>query len=105
MRIDEFDYALPSEFIAQEGVEPRDAAKLMVLPLQGGVEHRRVRDLPSLLEEGDVLVVNESRVLPARVRARKVTGGRAALLFLGRRDGDGWECLVGGLRGRGGRRR
>ena len=96
MRLDEFDYDLPREFIAQEGVEPRDAARLMVLPAGGDVEHRRVRDLPSLLDEGDVLVVNESRVLPARVRARKVTGGRAELLFLGRVDGGGWESLVGG---------
>ena len=96
MRLDEFDYDLPREFIAQEGVEPRDNARLMVLPAGGGVEHMRVHDLPSLLDEGDVLVVNESRVLPARVRARKVTGGRAELLFLGRVDGAGWECLAGG---------
>jgi queuine tRNA-ribosyltransferase len=53
-------------------------------------------DLPGLLGDGDVLVVNESRVLRARVRARKVTGGRAELLFLGQVEGGGWECLVGG---------
>ncbi len=98
MRLDDFDYHLPREMIAQEGVEPRDSARLMVLEREGDIYHRRMADLPSLLERGDVMVVNESRVLAARVPARKVTGGRAELVFL--EDlGDGrWDALVGGGR-------
>jgi len=95
--LSDYDYDLPQSFIAQEGVEPREAARLMVLGARGGVDHRHVRDLPRLLGRGDVLVLNESRVLPARVRCRKPTGGRVELLFLGMGDGSGVvECLVGG---------
>ena len=98
MRLDEFDYHLPREMIAQEGVEPRDAARLMLLPQGGGLEHLHMRDLPSVLERGDLLVVNESRVLAARVMARKPTGGRAELLFLEPLGDGAWDCLVGGAR-------
>ena len=98
MRIEEFDYHLPKEMIAQEGAEPRESARLMVMGSDGGLEHMRMHDLPSILERGDVLVVNESRVLAARVRAHKPTGGRAELVFL-EPLGDGrWDCLVGGGR-------
>lgn len=98
MRIDEFDYHLPKEMIAHEGAEPRESARLMVMGSDGGLEHMRMHDLPLVLERGDVLVVNESRVLAARVRARKPTGGRAELVFL-EPLGDGrWDCLVGGGR-------
>jgi len=98
VRLDEFDYQLPRGMIAQEGVEPRDAARLMVLREGGGMEHLHVRDLPSVLERGDLLVVNESRVIAARVMARKPTGGRAELLFLGPLGDGAWDCLVGGAR-------
>ncbi len=98
VRLDDFDYELPRELIAQEGIEPRDAARLMVLGPDGGSEHLRMRDLPSQFGRGDVLVVNESRVLPARVRARKATGGRVELVFLEPLDGGRWDCLVGGGR-------
>jgi len=98
VRIEEFDYDLPKEFIAQEGVEPRNSAKLMVLGPGGGVHHRTMGDLPKVLDRGDVLVANESRVLPARVRARKTTGGKVELLFLEPLDGERWDCLVGGGR-------
>jgi S-adenosylmethionine:tRNA ribosyltransferase-isomerase len=98
VRIEDFDYHLPREMIAQEGAEPRDSARLMVLREGGGTDHRVMRDLPSLLERGDVLVANESRVLAARVPARKPTGGRAEVVFL--EDlGDGrWDAIVGGGR-------
>lgn len=104
MRLSEFDYDLPREMIAQEGAEPRDSARLMVMGEDGGLDHRRMSDLPALLGKGDVLVVNESRVLAARVAARKATGGRAELVFL--EDlGDGrWDALVGGGRIREGAR-
>ncbi len=98
MRLDDFDYHLPKEMIAQEGAEPRDSARLMVLGEEGGNSHLRMRDLPSLLERGDVLVVNESRVLAARVRARKPTGGRAEVVFLEPLDEGRWDALVGGAR-------
>jgi len=104
VRLDEFDYQLPREMIAQEGVEPRDAARLMVLASDGGREHLRMRDLPSVLGRGDLLVVNESRVLAARVRGRKPTGGRAELLFLEPLDDGRWDALVGGSRLREGSR-
>jgi S-adenosylmethionine:tRNA ribosyltransferase-isomerase len=98
VRLDDFDYDLPKEMIAQEGVEPRDAARLMVMAANGDLEHRRMRELPSVLERGDMMVVNESRVLAARVPAQKPTGGRAELVFLEPLDDGGWDCLVGGGR-------
>jgi S-adenosylmethionine:tRNA ribosyltransferase-isomerase len=98
VRLDDFDYHLPKEMIAQEGAEPRDSARLMVMAEGGGVEHLSMRDLPSVLERGDILVVNESRVIAARVRARKPTGGRAELVFLEQMDDGRWDCLVGGGR-------
>jgi len=94
--ISDYDYELPRSFIAQEGVEPRDAARLLVLPREGAVGHRTFFDLPALLGRGDVLVLNESRVLPARVMCRKPTGGKVELLFLGPGEGEEAECLVGG---------
>jgi S-adenosylmethionine:tRNA ribosyltransferase-isomerase len=98
VRIDDFDYDLPREFIAQEGIEPRDAARLLVMRKDGSREHLRMRDLPSLLGGGDLLVVNESRVIKARLRARKPTGGRAELVFLEDLGEGRWDCLVGGAR-------
>jgi S-adenosylmethionine:tRNA ribosyltransferase-isomerase len=92
----DYDYELPSSFIAQEGVEPREAARLMVLRESDAPDHRHVCDLPSLLRSGDLLVVNESRVLPARVIGHKPTGGRVELLFLGPGDEREAECLAGG---------
>lgn len=93
-----FDYELPSGRIAQVPIEPRDAARLLV---DGGPgadpEHRHVRDLPSLLDPGDLVVVNDTRVLPARLALRRTTGGAAEVLLLERRGpdpADGWLALV-----------
>lgn len=81
MRTGEVDYALPPEAVAQEPVEPRHDARLLV---DGGnddeVQHRRVRDLPLLLRPGDTVVVNDTRVAPARLHLRKPTGGRVEVL-------------------------
>lgn len=96
MRMADFDYELPPEAIAQEPVEPRDASRLLVLHRdQGRLEHRIFRELPQYLRAGDVLVVNESRVRPARLVGEKEgTGGVVELLLL-RPDPDGvWECLA-----------
>ena len=99
MRTERFDYELPEELIAQEPVEPRDASRLMVVDRRTGeIVHRRFRDLPDILRPGDVLVANDSRVIPARLFARKQTGGRVEILLLVRRDEVTWEALVRGRR-------
>jgi S-adenosylmethionine:tRNA ribosyltransferase-isomerase len=97
MRIEDLDYALPPELIAQEPAAERAAARLLVLDRTGeGLSHRTVSDLPSLLRPGDLVVLNDARVIPARVYARRPTGGRLELLFLEEtRDGE-WEALVRG---------
>lgn len=90
--MDLFDYELPAAAIAQEPAEPRDAARLLV---DGDPpQHRTVAELPDLLGEGDVLVVNDSRVLPARLHLRKPTGAAVEVLLLEPVDGDRWEALV-----------
>lgn len=92
-----FDYELPAQAIAQTPVEPRDAARLLVATdPDGQVTHRRVSDLPELLDEGDVVVVNETRVLPARLLLTKETGGAVEVLLLEPQvdDSGGWEALV-----------
>lgn len=95
MRLEDFAYDLPEELIAQHPASPRDASRLLVaLDPDGAVEHRRTRDLPSFLEPGDVLVLNDTRVLPGRVRFTRSTGGSGELLLLEPREGDTWEALV-----------
>ncbi len=83
LRMDEFDYELPPSSIAHVPAEPRDSARLLVDPGPcRAPEHRHVTDLPSLLGPGDLLVVNETRVMPARLPLRKRTGGAAEVLLL-----------------------
>src|SRR5262245_60147577 len=96
MRLEDFDYELPEARIAQVPLEPRDSARLLVDRGSAPPEHRRVADLPALLRPGDVVVVNESRVLPARLRLRRSSGGAAEVLLLeptnaGRTT---WEALI-----------
>lgn len=94
MRLSDFDYALPPERIAQTPIEPRDAARLLVLDrATRKIQHRQVRDLPDLLAPGDLLVANRSRVLPARVLGTLRGGGRAELLLLRRLEPTRWEVL------------
>ncbi len=94
MRLEDLDYDLPPERIAQQPIEPRDAARLLVDRGAAPPAHLHVRDLPSLLRPGDLLVVNETRVLPARLRLRRASGGRVEVLLLEPVDGDTWEALV-----------
>jgi S-adenosylmethionine:tRNA ribosyltransferase-isomerase len=96
MRLEDFDYDLPEDRIAQVPIEPRDAARLLVDRGSAAPEHRHVADLPDLLRPGDVVVVNESRVVPARVRLRRSTGGAVELLLLEPLGPDrtSWEVLV-----------
>lgn len=94
MRLDDFDYDLPEAAVAQRPAEPRDAARLLVDRRSRGVDHRRVADLPDLVRPGDVVVVNTTRVLPARLRLRKDTGGEVEVLLLERLPSGAWEALV-----------
>ena len=96
MKTSDFDYSLPPELIAQSPVEPRDHSQLMVLNRgDGGVEHRRFFEIVDYLRDGDVLVFNDSRVIPARLRGRRAgSGGRVEILLLRRLDAGLWEALV-----------
>lgn len=96
MRVEDFDYDLPEELIAQVPIEPRDAARLMVLSkTSGSIEHRTFSDLPELLRPDDLLVLNDTRVIPARlIGAREDTGGKVEVLLLTRRGLNEWETLV-----------
>lgn len=95
MRLDLFDYPLPPERIAQHPVEPRDAARLLVLDrATGAVAHRRFTDLPEYLRPGDLLVFNDTRVLPARLSGHKATGGAVEVLLLRHLGPGRWEALV-----------
>jgi S-adenosylmethionine:tRNA ribosyltransferase-isomerase len=96
MRLEDFDYDLPEARIAQVPIEPRDAARLLVDRGSESPEHRHVADLPELLQPGDVVVVNESRVLPARLRLRRRTGGSVEVLLLEPTSADrtAWEALI-----------
>ncbi|HWP35860.1 MAG TPA: tRNA preQ1(34) S-adenosylmethionine ribosyltransferase-isomerase QueA [Thermodesulfobacteriota bacterium] len=79
----EFDFEVPPALIAQRPAEPRDAARLLVLDRDSGARlHRRVADLPALLAPGDCLVVNDAKVIPARLRGRRPTGGTVELLLV-----------------------
>jgi S-adenosylmethionine:tRNA ribosyltransferase-isomerase len=95
MRLESFDYALPPERIAQQPIEPRDAARLLVLGrASGAIEHRQFGEIGALLQAGDLLVMNDSRVLPARLLGRRRSGGRVEALLLERRAPGVWEALV-----------
>lgn len=100
MKTSDFDYHLPPEFIAQTPIEPRDAARLLVYDRQKDkITHAIFRDLGRFLHPGDLLVLNKTRVIPARLFARKVpSGGRVELLLLRQLDSLRWEALVGGKR-------
>jgi S-adenosylmethionine:tRNA ribosyltransferase-isomerase len=97
MKTSDFDYNLPESSIAQTPAEPRDSSRLLVLHRDTGkIEHRVFREIGEYLRPGDLLVLNQTRVIPARIYARKETGGRVELLLLRRRDELTWEALVGG---------
>ena len=97
LRVDDFDYSLSPDAIAQVPAEPRDASRLLVLDRSsGGIEHARFADVGRWLDPGDLLVVNDSRVIPARLRGVRRNGGAAEILVLrplepGR---ERWEALV-----------
>ena len=96
MKTSDFDYSLPQELIAQTPAEPRDSSRLMVVSRSdGSIAHRRFHHLPEYLKAGDLLVFNDSRVIPARLYGRKKgSGGRVELLLLNRTEAGLWRCLV-----------
>lgn len=96
MRTDDFDYDLPSGLIAQHPAEPRDGCRLLVVDRRSGqIDHRVFTDIVDYLREGDLLVVNETRVLPARlIGVKDETGGSVEILLLRERYTNAWECLV-----------
>jgi S-adenosylmethionine:tRNA ribosyltransferase-isomerase len=97
MKTSDFDYDLPESSIAQTPLEPRDSSRLLVLHRKTGKqEHRIFNEIGEYLHPGDLLVLNQTRVIPARIYARKPTGGKVELLLLRKRDDLTWECLVGG---------
>lgn len=99
MRTADFDYYLPQERIAQTPVEPRHASRLLVVHRASGtLEHRTFWDIVDYLSENDLLVINRTRVIPARLHARKDSGGKAEILLVRQEDALTWEALVGGKR-------
>lgn len=106
MRTEEFNYELPERFIAQQPVEPRDHSRLLVLDRhKEALEHRHFYDIIEYLNPGDLLVVNDTRVIPARFYAKKLPGGgKIEILLLNKKDDLRWETLVGGSGMKAGRR-
>ena len=96
MDVKEFDYELPEELIAQDPLEDRSASRLMAIDCEtGAVSHRHFRDILSYLKPGDCLVINDTKVIPARLLGVKEdTGAHIELLLLRRKEKDIWECLV-----------
>lgn len=109
-KLSSYDYKLPAELIAQKPASPRDAARLMVIDKKtGAINHRHFFDLPDLFGRGDVLVFNDSKVMPARMIGKKETGGKIEVFLLKKfnlplapsfvKRGDNaniWQCLIGG---------
>lgn len=96
MKVSDFDFYLPEELIAQHPLEKRDESRLMVLDKKTGeIEHKKFYDIIDYLNKGDTLVLNNTRVMPARLIGEKEnTGGKIEFLLLKRVEGDKWECLA-----------
>lgn len=96
MKVSDFDFYLPEELIAQHPLEKRDSSRLMILDKKtGGIKHKYFHDVIEYLNEGDTLVLNNTRVMPARLIGEKEgTGGKIEFLLLKRIQGDKWECLA-----------
>lgn len=95
MKVSEFNYELPEELIAQTPIEKRDESRLMVLNKEKQtIEHKTFKDIIDYLEPGDVLVRNNTKVIPARLYGKKETGANVEFLLLNNIEGDIWECIV-----------
>lgn len=93
-RLSDFDYELPRELIAQAPAAERDRSRLLHLSPDGTIRHHTFRDLPGLLQPGDLLVLNDTRVFPARLEGLRAGGGRSELLLLERLDAERWRVLA-----------
>src|SRR3972149_6549556 len=93
MKLSDFDYYLPKELIAQSPIEPRDASRLMVL--RQNIEHKHFIDIIEYFEKGDTLVLNDSRVIQAKLTGKKSTGGHVEALVISKTSA-GYECLIQG---------
>jgi S-adenosylmethionine:tRNA ribosyltransferase-isomerase len=97
MRTEDFNYHLPQELIAQRPLSQRDASRLLVLERENGrLSHQHFTDILDYLQPGDILVANNSRVIPARLYGQKPTGGKVEILLLEQLDDLRWKALVGG---------
>ena len=95
MKVTEFDYELPEELIAQTPIEKRDESRLMVLDRKKeSIEHKKFKDIVEYLKPGDVLVRNNTKVIPARIYGKKETGANVEFLLLNNIEKDIWECIV-----------
>ena len=95
MKVTEFDYDLPEELIAQVPIKKRDESRLMVLDRKNKtIEHKKFKDIIEYLEPGDILVRNNTKVIPARLYGNKETGAKVEFLLLNNIEGDIWECIV-----------
>ena len=95
MKVTDFDYELPEELIAQTPMEKRDESRLMVLDRkEQTIEHKHFKDVLDYLEPGDVLVRNNTKVIPARLYGKKETGAKVEFLLLNNMEKDIWECIV-----------
>lgn len=106
MRLKDFDYVLPEGLVARYPLASRDASRLMVLSRSDGhLTHSHFKDLPALLVPGDLLLLNDTEVIPARLKGTKATGGRVEFLLVERGEERGatvlWRCLVRGAKGLG----
>jgi S-adenosylmethionine:tRNA ribosyltransferase-isomerase len=102
MKLKEFYYNLPKELIAVEPMKPRDHSRLLLLDKKSGhIEHRHFYDIVDYLKKGDVLVMNNSKVFPARlIGSKKLTGGKAEVFLLKNNNQGVWQCLTHGLKGK-----
>jgi len=99
LKTEDFNYHLPEERIAQTPIEPRDHSRLLVWNRkEENLLHRKFYEIEEFLKPGDLLIINKTRVIPARLFARKPSGGKVEILLLKKRENDLWECLVGGKR-------
>jgi len=95
MKVEDFDYDLPEELIAQDPIEDRSSSRLLIVNKESGeLTHRIFRDIIDELEAGDCLVINNTKVIPARLLGTRPSGGAIEILLLNRHENDTWECLV-----------
>ena len=99
MKTEDFNYYLPEDRIAQTPIDPRDHSKLLVWDRSDRLLfHRKFFEIEEFLRPGDLLVINQTKVIPARIFVKKPSGGIVEILLLKKRQAEIWECLVGGKR-------